>query len=207
MEKGWIKFSISLLELGGNSVQNGNVQVFFQINSNYVFSIYLVIKQEKHMQIVRLIIHRDHQWRRRMGQMQCGFWHWFSRVQPSLAQSSPVISALQSKPWLNSLDLNSESLVWMMKCLAWIAFTSIRAANRNVNRNFIGSQKQETLNRNTYNKCIAPTAHYSANCDFSQCSWARIIWLSTSLKNAYYLHFERSSKAGKKSFLEQILIE
>ena len=37
MEKGWIEFSITSLELGGNSEPNGNVQIFFYINSNMRF--------------------------------------------------------------------------------------------------------------------------------------------------------------------------
>ena len=163
MENGRIKFSISFLESGGNSVQNGNVQIFFQINSNCVFSIYLVIKQQKHRQSHLLYIHGDPQWRRRTGQRHFGFWHWFSRVQPSSAQSAPVISALQSRPWLNPLDPNSESLVWTRKCLAWIALTSIRAANRNANRNFIASYKQETLNSNTH-KMYTYSANSSLQC-------------------------------------------
>ena len=38
MEKGRIEFSITSLDPGGNSEQNGNVQIFFYINSNCVFS-------------------------------------------------------------------------------------------------------------------------------------------------------------------------
>ena len=38
MEKGRIEFSISFLELEGNSEQNGYVQQFCHINSNCVFS-------------------------------------------------------------------------------------------------------------------------------------------------------------------------
>ena len=38
MEKGQIEFLITSLEPRRNSVQNGNVQLFCYINSNYVFS-------------------------------------------------------------------------------------------------------------------------------------------------------------------------
>ena len=37
MEKGWIKFAITSLELGGNSEQNDDVQIFFYINSNFTY--------------------------------------------------------------------------------------------------------------------------------------------------------------------------
>ena len=37
MEKGRIEFSIKSLEPGGNSEPNGNVQIFFYINSNCIF--------------------------------------------------------------------------------------------------------------------------------------------------------------------------
>ena len=36
MEKGPVEVSITFLEPGGNSEQNGNVQIFFYISSNYV---------------------------------------------------------------------------------------------------------------------------------------------------------------------------
>ena len=38
MEKDRIDFSISFLEPQGNSVHNGNVQLFYYINSNCVLS-------------------------------------------------------------------------------------------------------------------------------------------------------------------------
>ena len=37
MEKGQIEFWIKSLELGGNSEQNDNVQIFFFINSNCTY--------------------------------------------------------------------------------------------------------------------------------------------------------------------------
>ena len=38
MEKGRIEFLIALLEPGGNSEPNGNVQMFLYVNSKWVFS-------------------------------------------------------------------------------------------------------------------------------------------------------------------------
>ena len=37
MTKGWINFAISFLEPRGNSDQNGDVQIFFYINSNFTY--------------------------------------------------------------------------------------------------------------------------------------------------------------------------
>ena len=38
MEKGRIEFFILFLEPGGNSEQNGNVKIFFYVNSNCIFA-------------------------------------------------------------------------------------------------------------------------------------------------------------------------
>jgi len=90
MEKGRMEFSITSLEPGGKSIPNGNIQIFFYINSNCVFSKTIWKKRCSPMEKGRIefsITSLEPGWK-----FRTKYPHIFSKIIPLWGKSSEPVS-------------------------------------------------------------------------------------------------------------------